>query len=416
MRKFTKYPKSTNPSWADIKSQLQNERNNKVDSLLESTFAGQFLEALVVNVADRFGIRSEQSVTSDEIHFLSKCDDDFIVERDYSDYRNTLVDYALNSESEGQFISKVRGWYEGILYGSQTIDCAAGEGVSDDAFVSYLFPEFTREDAEEAHYYGLQIDDEYDGNTQVSGAFKDIKAFASEYLGYELVDEYLHVFGATKLTAASSNSIYEIEYYLNRAAAERRPTTWNDVENDYVEDTFEADSDYDALIKAICIAEDDDDPEYYSEQYPTELSAINHLEYQDWGDGSTVIVKLSKNGKPIYDSGSSKDDLLGECEDDYDDEDHYDDYDGEDSLAAFRVYPVYKNSGGIGSIAEFEDYDECLEYVSEYILTEDYLNNSDIVGVDIRVCPVTPSDPKVKEYFEYELGAEYYEVIYSVNK
>lgn len=114
----------------------------------------------------------------------------------------------------------------------------------------------------------------------------------------------------------SAEGNYSVEYYLNTACAERRPTTIDDVEEDYIVDEIEADDDYDACIKAICLINEDDDYEYYQEEYSSLQECIQHFEYTDIGDGSTFITKLSKSdGSIIYDSGISKESLLEECED-----------------------------------------------------------------------------------------------------
>ena len=102
---------------------------------------------------------------------------------------------------------------------------------------------------------------------------------------------------------------YTIEYYLNNAGRERRPTTVDDSE-DYITDVFEASDDYDAIIYAISVTDGDDEDEI-KENYPTLDDAIQYLTTgKDWSDGSPFVVKLSRGDKIIYDSGENRETMF----------------------------------------------------------------------------------------------------------
>lgn len=69
------------------------------------------------------------------------------------------------------------------------------EDLNDNSFVSYEFPKFTRRDKQVARNFNLEIvDDTSDDSTVVVGDYGKIKAFAHDYLAYELVDEYLTLY------------------------------------------------------------------------------------------------------------------------------------------------------------------------------------------------------------------------------
>jgi hypothetical protein len=56
---------------------------------------------------------------------------------------------------------------------------------------TYQFPRFTPEDLREARNYGLQFVKHQGEDTFARGSLKNLKKYASEYLGYELQPNYL---------------------------------------------------------------------------------------------------------------------------------------------------------------------------------------------------------------------------------
>ena len=114
---------------------------------------------------------------------------------------------------------------------------------------------------------------------------------------------------------------YEFIYYLNTATAERRPTTKEDIENDWREEEHEFNSDLEAFeyvytdILDEYEADLDDLDEFYNDYEATtdndKIEAFkSYFDSCDVGDGSTIIVQIKKDNEVIYDSGFSKEDLI----------------------------------------------------------------------------------------------------------
>lgn len=99
---------------------------------------------------------------------------------------------------------------------------------------------------------------------------------------------------------------YKITYYLSTATAERRPETIEDVENDWKEEVFAADSDYDALLYALELI----DNEYDDTDFSTAEEIVKYFEEKDLGDGSAFVVKLEGPNGAIYDMGQTKEDFI----------------------------------------------------------------------------------------------------------
>lgn len=99
---------------------------------------------------------------------------------------------------------------------------------------------------------------------------------------------------------------YKLTYYLSTATAERRPETIEDVENDWKEEVFAADSDYDALLYALELI----DSGYDDTDFSTAEEIIKYFEEKDLGDGSAFVVKLEGPNGVIYDMGQTKDDFI----------------------------------------------------------------------------------------------------------
>ena len=99
---------------------------------------------------------------------------------------------------------------------------------------------------------------------------------------------------------------YKITYYLSTATAERRPETIEDVENDWKEEVFAADSDYDALLYALELI----DSGYDDTDFSTAEEIVEYFEEKDLGDGSAFVVKLEGPNGVIYDMGQTKDDFI----------------------------------------------------------------------------------------------------------
>lgn len=89
------------------------------------------------------------------------------------------------------------GWNVQCFHYRTRVDDVTEKYKDDPAFIksnerlcTYQFPRLTGGDNDVARDYGLEIVDN-SGDTTVKGQFRDILAFADQYLGYQLVPEYL---------------------------------------------------------------------------------------------------------------------------------------------------------------------------------------------------------------------------------
>ena len=120
-----------------------------------------------------------------------------------------------------------------------------------------------------------------------------------------------------------SSEGYTITYYLNRAAAERRPATPEDVEDDFIERHTWCKNDFDAMVHAYALHKDrgnyylycDEVKQAYGRKFKSINALKNYFDTCDIGDGSPIICKVEQSGKVIYDSGLSKESLLRDIED-----------------------------------------------------------------------------------------------------
>ena len=133
---------------------------------------------------------------------------------------------------------------------------------------------------------------------------------------------------------------YKFTYYLNTATAERRPTTKEDIENDWKEEEQELNSDLEAFEYVYTNILDEyeaglnDLDEFYNDYEATtdtdKIEAFkSYFDSCDVGDGSTIIVQIKRDNEIIYDSGFSKEDLI--------DEEEYDEEEFDESLSLMEV-------------------------------------------------------------------------------
>ena len=202
-------------------------------------------------------------------------------------------------------------------------------------------------------------DAEFDGEDVAREWFNAYNGFAEDDLDedyhkdsfgqsnwYENVDDVMHDYEKGWLTKARAIEIceeegwefyddldeavlkessegYTITYYLNRAAAERRPATPEDVEDDFIERHTWCKNDFDAMVHAYALHKDrgnyylycDEVKQAYGRKFKSINALKNYFDTCDIGDGSPIICKVEQSGKVIYDSGLSKESLLRDIED-----------------------------------------------------------------------------------------------------
>ena len=168
-------------------------------------------------------------------------------------------------------------------------------------FAQYVFPLFTEEDREKAKYYGLVIDDEDEDNSYVSGSYKDIKSFADNYLGYELVDDYLTLYESKEckesVYAEEPASKEEIELELKNIThnfTDRQGTAKCSFKE-------EADIGYDILKQYYDKVEVEEQGEWYHLIYK-DLLELDESIKEDVGADDKVIIGLYGDEVSGFDS------------------------------------------------------------------------------------------------------------------
>lgn len=134
-------------------------------------------------------------------------------------------------------------------------------------------------------------------------------------------DEPAEVLIENNQLTESTQTSYNITYFLNSATANREPSTEDQVKRDWKEITKTFKNDLSAFEYIVTDILEDDVEDIY-EEYDitkfdddnTKISAIlRYFQDQDIGSGETIIIKIE--GNYDYDSGYEIEDFLGEIED-----------------------------------------------------------------------------------------------------
>ena len=166
------------------------------------------------------------------------------------------------------------------------------------------------------------FDDKEDYISFIEDDISDMLDAATSSDEVEIVKKALNIDMDESLNE-SSKSNYNIEYYLNTATAERRPSTAEDVEEDYIYDTIQASNDLEALEEAFFIQTGEDYYEEIFDDYGAEDTVEGLKDYFDGidiGDGSTIICKITQGSRVVYNGGLNKQYFLGEVDEDNEDE------------------------------------------------------------------------------------------------
>ena len=150
-------------------------------------------------------------------------------------------------------------------------------------------------------------------------AKKDITDIIVKLLGCDDCNKNDFKIDPKKNEALSKNksNAYKIEYFLNTAGAERRPRELRDIKHDYQTIKIKASSDLEALEQAFLIQTEEDYYDGIFEDYGVEDTVEGLKDYFDSIDvseGSPIICRVLRGSTVIYDSGITKDQLLGELD------------------------------------------------------------------------------------------------------
>ena len=134
----------------------------------------------------------------------------------------------------------------------------------------------------------------------------ELDAFIKEHEGEDIMKALADKKKVNKKSIKESANEYIITYHKNTAGRDRRPETIDDVEDDWTEAPIRADSDLEALQRAIAIVKDYNIEDMTANGFDSEESCISYLNEVDWGDGSPIIIKVESSDKVLYDTGYDK--------------------------------------------------------------------------------------------------------------
>lgn len=95
-------------------AQLQSESEDGINSIYEQTESGEYIDSIAQSVEDSLGIWSEPSIQGGHgsIIFRDKDTDEVLLEKDYEEYCDDVIDMALESKSKKGFMSQLKQYYD----------------------------------------------------------------------------------------------------------------------------------------------------------------------------------------------------------------------------------------------------------------------------------------------------------------
>ena len=118
--KFMKYCKSLERNaspkskYFKMVSQLRHEYEDLgIDSIDDGTRAGSYIDEIAQKVESQLGLYSDTSTIDShgDILFYDKQSDDLVFKIDYQDFCSDIINLALNSKSEDEFIKRLKEYY-----------------------------------------------------------------------------------------------------------------------------------------------------------------------------------------------------------------------------------------------------------------------------------------------------------------
>ena len=316
-------------------------------------------------------------------------------EDEYRDLFNTIKEVKLSFD-----------WDKDIIIAEFDLDTELDDNTLKEDLRDILSDVF---DGEITGSFILDIDSiesepyESDYNPMTDEIIYDTSEIDEINIDWELTfDELAEVLIENNQLTESTQTSYNITYFLNSATANREPSTEDQVKRDWKEITKTFKNDLSAFEYIVTDILEDDLEDIYDEYDITKfddddikISAIlRYFQDQDIGSGETIIIKIE--GNYDYDSGYEIEDFLDEvetddvidAEDDEDDEfdtDLYEPYDTKASyvkinskqVQPFRIEPYYKRDLHIfteGDVDINNVLEACLELntTSTSVYLDDY--------------------------------------------
>ena len=235
-------------------------------------------------------------------------------EDEYRDLFNTIKEVKLSFD-----------WDKDIIIAEFDLDTELDDNTLKEDLRDILSDVF---DGEITGSFILDIDSiesepyESDYNPMTDEIIYDTSEIDEINIDWELTfDELAEVLIENNQLTESTQTSYNITYFLNSATANREPSTEDQVKRDWKEITKTFKNDLSAFEYIVTDILEDDLEDIYDEYDITKfddddikISAIlRYFQDQDIGSGETIIIKIE--GNYDYDSGYEIEDFLGEIED-----------------------------------------------------------------------------------------------------
>lgn len=89
------------------------EFEDGINSIYEQTSAGSYIDSLAQSVENEIDIYAEPSIQGGQgtVTFRDSNTDEVLLEKDYQEFCNDIIDMALESKSKQSFVSALKNYY-----------------------------------------------------------------------------------------------------------------------------------------------------------------------------------------------------------------------------------------------------------------------------------------------------------------
>lgn len=103
-------------SWKAIQKELRDEASRGINSQYEGTRAGSYIEEICQDIEDAMGLLVEPSIQAGQGSIsLENTETGKWIREDYEEFCQDIVDMALDAESEQDFKSDLKNFYDRYL-------------------------------------------------------------------------------------------------------------------------------------------------------------------------------------------------------------------------------------------------------------------------------------------------------------